>query len=487
MSAFQRSATPSIAVALVAAALVGCDRGQAHHAHDGHDHREEEKTRQVTVWGERFEVFLEHPPIVAGRPVKLVTHVTEIASGEARREGPVTFRLRLGADAPTEHAVEAPARPGIYIPEIAFPKAGDWRVSLVVPFPGGTSEVDLGLFPVHADEAAAKSAEVPEAPEGISFLEEQQWRIRARIEVVGTRRVVERLKLPGVVKERSGARAFVTPTVSGRLLAPPGGVLPRIGDRVKAGQILAIVQPPFSEFAARIVEAEAEVLRTQAALELAKVELDRNRGLHASGALPESEVQKAESAVRSARASYDAAMSVQRAYHGSGAVFVHEGCSCPAKECPGLPAFELRAPIAGVVTRVGASLGEVVFTAEGATTSGRADRGVFEVLDPSVVLVEARIHEADLARLGREMRGWYELPGDGDIRPIGGGDGAVPVFVGTEVDAATRTVPIVRGRKRRRAPPRRLERDGPRRDRARRGGDPRARRSHQRRETDGAR
>src|SRR5215211_6311509 len=92
---------------------------------------EEEKTAQVTVWSERFEIFLEHRLIVVSTPTKFITHVTDLTTLEPRREGPLTFILRAGPEEPATHVEPTPARDGIYIPELTFPTPGEWIVSLV--------------------------------------------------------------------------------------------------------------------------------------------------------------------------------------------------------------------------------------------------------------------------------------------------------------------------------------------------------------------
>ena len=99
-------------------------------AHD-HDGCEEEghahgSGQAITVWGDRFEVFIEHPPIVAETPAEFVTHVSDLVTFEPRREGPVTFVAKRGAEAPVTHVEPTPASNGIYLPDLIFPRAGTW-------------------------------------------------------------------------------------------------------------------------------------------------------------------------------------------------------------------------------------------------------------------------------------------------------------------------------------------------------------------------
>ena len=155
------------------------DQG-AGHAHGGGG-------SQVTVWSDRFEIFIEHPLVAVDQPTEFVTHVSDLATLEPRRQGPVTFMLRFGSESPVEHVELKPARDGIYIPELTFPKPGDWNVSLVIPVEGEDHVVDLSPVKVYASQAEADHAPASEEIEGISFLKEQQWKIPIKTELVQMR------------------------------------------------------------------------------------------------------------------------------------------------------------------------------------------------------------------------------------------------------------------------------------------------------------
>ena len=392
-------------------ALAACDHDHPH----PHPEPEEEKTGQVTVWGERFEIFLEHKRVVVDVPTAFVTHVTDLKTLEPRRKDKVVFVLRQGDAAPIEHTEPEPKRAGIYLPELKFPRAGEWTVALRIPVDGQDSVVELPKFTVYASQEEAKRAPEPEAPEGVSFLKEQQWRVLAKTEPVGKRKLVERVRVPAVVAARPGFRAAVVPPVAGRLI---GKSLPSLGDRVQAGQVLALVQPPFSELSTRLVEAKAEAVRAKLALDQAEIVLARVKKLAESGARTERELQEAEFAAKGAKASHEAALALKDAYERSGAVTLDGGS----------PALELRSPIAGMVVEVRAALGEHVGT----------EKAVFQVLDASKVHLEARVPEADLPRVGAGTASLVELA-RGSPRPLE----ARRVFLAPEVDPATRTVALL--------------------------------------------
>ncbi len=129
----------------------GCTRSDADKDPD-HPH-DEDRTAQITVWSDAYEVFAEHRIPVAGKPTPFITHVTDLLTQEPRREGPVTFQVRQG-DVVLENLQAGPTDPGIYNPALQFTNPGDWQVTLLNPLPG----TQTNLSPV-------------QTPKGLSNLE----------------------------------------------------------------------------------------------------------------------------------------------------------------------------------------------------------------------------------------------------------------------------------------------------------------------------
>lgn len=398
-------------------------------AADDHGHAHGElKNAQITVWTDSHEVFAEHPAPVAGKATTFITHVTDLRTLEPRREGMVRFVLRQG-ETVAEHPQAAPARTGIYLPGILFPTSGDWQLTLLIPEAGTNATVELGTIKVHADADGAAHAEIPDAPEGISFLKEQQWKILAGTAPVTRRRLVEQLRLPAVVAARPGSLAQVTPPVAGRLLLPDDKSMPLVGEAVEAGQVLALLQPSFSEVGARFVEAEGEVVRSRLALEQADLAFERIEKLVKAGAKSGRELQEAEFALKTAQAKHDAALMLQASYRQGNARPDGQGTG------PGQPGIELRSPIAGTIIRQsGAAVGEYI----------TPEKAVFTILEAASVFIEAQVPEASVRRLGTTKAASYEVPGEtGQFVSITGDGAGRLVFVGIQVEAATRTVPLI--------------------------------------------
>jgi RND family efflux transporter MFP subunit len=413
--------THTIPLALFTALLIGgtgCRKSADDH---GHDH--EPKTAQITVWTDRHEVFAEHRAPVANKATTFITHVTDLHTLEPRREGMVKFVLRQG-ETVAEHPQAAPARAGIYLPGIIFPKAGDWQLTLLIPTDGTNAPVELGTIKVYADEHSAEHAEIADGPEGVSFLKEQQWKILSQTEPVTKRRVVERLRVAARARAKPGFSATITAPVSGQLVAVSGQTLAQPGQRVDAGQLLALLKPNFSEAGAKVAEAQAEFATAKAALDQAESAYNRTKKLAADQAKSPRELQEAEFAFESAKARYSAAAGLLATFKQAG------GTSLP--DAPLL--MELRAPIAGVLNSVAAGPGEVV----------AANQPVFTVLNPETVWIEASIPESGVARLSMAKDAAVESPGEpGRFTPITGDGRGQLLSLGLEVDAATRTVPLI--------------------------------------------
>ena len=412
---------------------------------------EEAKTAQVTVWSDQVEIFLEHRLVVINTPTTFTTHVTDLTTWEPRRDGPITVIFRQGADRPITHVEPAPAREGIYTPALTFPRPGEWQVSLHIPRAGHEEVIVLPPVTVFASPEEAARAPAPEAPEGISFLKEQQWKMQTHTTPVQKRQVIERLRLAGVVVVRPGNKAAVTPPIAGRLGPPPGVSIPTLGVPVKAGQVLAVVQPHLAgadlltfistqqqmhamevELTVKAAAAEAEAIRARTAFSYAEQIVRRMRALREGNAKSARELEEAEFAQRKAEADLRAAEALRQTYERAKKQLAERPRA--VDHGSGIPAVELKAPITGIVSAVHATIGEHIHTAA----------AVFTLLNTETVLIEAQLPESDLGRLGPSHGATYETPSTpGTFVSILGEGGGRLVSLGATVDAKTRTVPLV--------------------------------------------
>lgn len=389
----------------------GHDHGPGGHSHAGDsESAAEEKTAQLTVRSGGYEIFAEHQAPLAGMPTRIITHITSLATGEPRRSGLIKFILEQSGGPRFEHPQAAPDRPGIYLPAITFPSAGDWRAHLLIPGEPDTT-IELGTFKVFPNAAAAQNPDFPAAPEGISFLKEQQWRILARHHRVQKQRLVERVPLHAAVVPAPGSKATVHAQITGLLLAEGTRTL---GATVKAGEAIAWLQPAVGEFSSNLIDAEAAAIRTRATLEEAQAAFDRTRRLFEQQAKSEREMKEAEIAFRTAKASAEAAAAIQKLYAGAGSTNEN-----------GLLKVALASPIDGTIDRV--------FAGPGARVT--PDDPVFAIINDAAYVV-AQVPETRLPQI--------DLTLGGEFLPVGSTT-SIPIKLvarGLEIDSQTRTLPL---------------------------------------------
>lgn len=400
----------------------------AHHEHD---------PASVTVFGERLLLFLEHPHLVQGVPARFLAHLTVLATGEPVRAGTVT--LELG---PTRLTVDAARREGLFVPEGSPSEAGTFAGRLVVRSDQAEETLELGPIVVHASgaeaDAAAHASGGEEPANAVPFLMEPQWKVGLLLARAQGRRLAERLVVPARAVAPEGLSAVVSSPVAGRLLAPPAAALPRTGEHVAPGQVLALVEPPLGapelaqlhalelEFDLRALDVLRATSEAGARLEYARSERERIGELRAEGLSTQQQLELADRNLALATTELEAAgrmqASLDRLLEGrAGGAAARTGSNLR------LP---LEAPIAGTIVEVLAVAGSAV----------EPGAPVLRILDASRLWVEGRVSEFDVARLGEAPRAvatFAAIPSRTfELRGPGGG----APYLGAEVDGSSRTL-----------------------------------------------
>lgn len=238
---------------------------------------------------------------------------------------------------------------------------------------GGFGIAKLTTKPTPQATAAESKAE-PAAPDVISMAPAAIT--TANIEVVTV--------APGGLASEILAHATVTPTPNGQavLTARAAGsvtrILKRLGDPVRAGEALAIVQ---SREASQIA-ADRSVASARAAL--AHTRLARERSLYDQRVSPRMDLEQAQAEAVAADAEARRAQAA-----GSAAGVTADGRG-----------VVVTSPISGRITSAPASLGAFV----------QPDTELFRVADPSQIQVEAAVSSADAPRIASGDRAVLELP-----------------------------------------------------------------------------
>ncbi len=471
--------TFSTAMAFVV--IAGCDRttragggddhGAASHDDHGHENREEGLDPiSVTMFTSKVQLFMEYPHLVQGMRARFLAHVTVLSTGEPVCAGSLVFGLTAPDGKGQDLFLEAPKRDGLFVPEWDVGMPGTYDLRLILDSPQVQETIDVGELIVHADvhaaEHAAETVGGEDPPNLVPFLLEQQWKIGTRYEPVKRRTLVHRLAIPGRIAAPQGASAAVSPPTSGRLLRPPGGQLPRIGDHVEAGQVLGLIEPQLSaaeiyelganragiqaletELALReldldtkALEVERSIIQSEARLEFARRAMDRTVQLREKGVGTGLQYDEASQSLRLAEAEHAAAKAMKRSYEHAHErlVALRSQAALSAGEAgSGIPACQmpLVAPITGEIVSVAHIEGELL---------NDAQNELFRIVNRDHVWIEADISEFDLKELEESPDATMTLPAypgrTFDI--IDSGSGRL-VNIGSIVDPQTRTLSIV--------------------------------------------
>jgi len=227
----------------------------------------------------------------------------------------------------------------------------------------------------------------------LQFRMEQQWLIHLKLALAEESHLSPQIYSTGRVIASPANRALVAPPVGGIVENRP---LPRIGQRVTRGELMAtLIQTPTAAEAAQIriensrVDAERRRLaqseiEARARLAAAAAEAERARRLLEKKAYSERQFEMAEADRKAAEATLMAVQEQMKALQTG----------------PMTSAYEVTAPISGIVAEVRKAAGEEVHPGE----------PILEIVALETVWVEAPIFEKDLGRLAKDINATLTTP-----------------------------------------------------------------------------
>jgi membrane fusion protein, heavy metal efflux system len=388
--------TLALALSLVVALSPACRRATTGTG-AGPGSGTEGPTLDVTSWTEQTELYMEHPPLVAGQTVRFAVHLTRLADFQALNAGRPSLELSPeGGGAATVMPGSEPLRPGAFRVEGKLPGAGRYRWALLVAAPGLSDRHDLGTSVIFGDEASAiaDAEKQPEKdPAAIVYLKEQQWTNPFATSVVAEGAVRTSIRVPASIEPVTGGEALVAAPADGRYVSSQ---LPSVGDRVAAGQELGRLEPRLSSGGEDRASLDAAVTEAQTTLDGAKVDLARAERLLEERAVPGRRVEDARRTVAVA----EARMTAARARLAQRDEVLRSGGGAASGN-----AFVLRAPISGRIAEVFAALGA-------SYTEGAA---LFRIVRGDRVELQAQVppNEAAVARSTTAVA--LEVPGRADV------------------------------------------------------------------------
>lgn len=355
----------------------------------------------VTHWTGELELFVEFPPHVkdvASDPWAI--HLTWLEDWQPVREGRLTLLLRGPGGAREEIVMDAPARPGVYTATPALPATGTWRADMTLAVRGADHAIPVGQLQVfESEDALPHDVEVP-PPGLIALLKEQQWTMPFAVGVAEARRIARSIPVTGEIEAPASGLAHVSTPVAGLIVA--SGPAPAPGDRVSAGETLALVAPAsidnsYARLRADVVEAQREA--------------ERAERLFAAGAIAQRRLEEARHELEVAQAAFEAIGGVP-----------------PGEEDGTDPhLYRLRTPIGGVIADRHVAAGQHV----------DAGMHAFTVVNPATLWFVARVAARHTATLGDLSGAWFTVEGTERVHTAGR-----LVSVGSIIDPASRTLPV---------------------------------------------
>lgn len=376
----------------------------------------EVRTESVTNWSTKTELFLEHPPLVAGQTSRFAIHLTRLDNFRAVAKGKVEVQLVKNGSAPETFSTDAPSRPGIFGVNVRPSSAANYKL-LVRLRSSELSDVHENIAVVVSATASVKpQEEEPELADLVSFLKEQQWTLDFATAIVQNRDLRTSIRVPAEVTTRSGGEAAVSVPFNGQLVASR---LPVIGERVSQGQVLASLLPPTST-PNDISLLELAKNESTLTLQLARKDRERAERLLKSGAAPAKRLEEARTVEATAEARLKAAESRLAQFDAS---------RTADSSANGSKLFALRAPIAGVIQLVDAAPGANV----------KAGDTLFKIVDVDRVYVSAIVPESEVPFIRNLSGAELEVPGDeAHPRRL-----SRLISVGSVVDSQSRTFPVI--------------------------------------------
>lgn len=175
---------------------------------------------------------------------------------------------------------------------------------LMLPSPG-QGQVAAANAALPAPTAATRDV-AQRFPDGAIFVPKGTQRVLGiRTLVTKTALHGRRIELPGRIIPDPNASGYVQASLEGRLVAPPGG-FPQLGSMVKAGQIVAIVEPTIG--AVDLADRQQQIREIEQQLEIVTRRLDRRKQLE--GVVAQTEIEELEIEQESLMAQRDALVSL---------------------------------------------------------------------------------------------------------------------------------------------------------------------------------
>lgn len=291
------------------------------------------------------------------------------------------------------------------------------RLQLLVAATAACVNAALCFEPAYAHEGPAVQGQPAQHDEtGIKLSERQVAAGNFAVQEARGGLLGKRIIVPGVIVP-SGDRIA---KVSVRLLGTVAEVRKRLGDTVREGDVLAIIE------SREVADAKSQYLAARVAFDLQDTLFTRSKSLFESKVSSENDFLRAKTAFEDIRIKFDVARQKLFAL----GLTADQIAALPQQPVESLRLQELRAPMSGRIAERRVDLGSLV---------GREgqESELFVIVDSSVVWADLALAAADLAAVSEGQKITISFGSQGDLLP------ATIMFVSPLLDRDTRLARVV--------------------------------------------
>ncbi|MBA4367792.1 MAG: hypothetical protein C0403_09160 [Desulfobacterium sp.] len=252
---------------------------------------------------------------------------------------------------------------------------------------------------------------------------ETQIRMGIKTALVQKKKLPKQVKALGRTRIRPELEAVISSPVEGRLVSAADYVQPKLGENVRKGQIIAVVDQTISGPDAINLSIEQTRIQSelsQAQTDLAMANKEYERVLKLKDVVPDKEIWRAETALTIARERHDGLKKQGSVYETS--------VDQPRYQSTNPKRVIIKAPLDGIIAETHVTLGEYV----------RLDKELYHIINLSEVLVEADVFENSISLVSHATYAKVIV----EAYPNDIFTGKL-VSIGTTIDPQTRTLKVL--------------------------------------------
>ncbi len=383
-----------------------------------------DNTVALTRWSEKLEVFMEYQMPTPGEVISFGVHLTDLSDFKPITEGALELEFINDSSGQRSAArADQPIRDGIFTPKHTFEEPGVYKFGLILESSKVSDRLNLGTIQVY-ESLSPQDDDEKKSVDEVSFLKEQQWKMDFRVESLQKHSITQTISVPGKIVPAAYKMAKISPPLDGKITIDKNIALPRQGDTVRSGDILAIIEPSLASFSSsNEYQIDLEAKNSETKLKLAQTELERLKRLFEKDAVPKRRLLEAEAGLAIAEANYDKALKKEKAFQK---IKLQPGSETLSSY------YYLRSPIAGRIVDLKYILGEQV----------KAGEIIMTILDDTKVWLEISVFENDISKIKNSRGGHFILTDKNKTYDIVQYKGKL-VFFGSVIDENTRTVSVI--------------------------------------------